>query len=551
MPLIAHLVTKGDAAVFKAAAMESSAGADTGFSYDYKLQGQDWQMGQCTSRQEASPIDFAKGTPLVPLLPLSFKYEPIMGSFEMVNNGHVYYGEFAGLGLGGVISAGNWYNLMNINIHAQSEHTWKGVHYPVEMHLVHKASNSEHMLIIAIPFECAAPPPILLQFNGTDRGGSRAERIWEKAAREAFEQGGCQDRFQNEGTFKASQSGRLRASRYKAASLDQQMPWMAAPTTTAGPTTTPPPPTKPPIGRPWTGGAVPMPPTTTPAAAPGPAPVGVYAGPCSPPIGYKGYTPPPAAEADFNPQLQKFLTLEPPPVNMKSEIPVFPTDPLDLNVLLDGQMLWKYSGGLTGPPCAELVSWFVMVNPIKASNTQVAYIHDGIFNMNNKHGNNRATMPLNGRTVGLTVAKKMEPPPPSVGVDLPTGQSGQTDREIRALKWAKDALHIARSSSNYVADLDSRLQNAAQAHMQVFEPQPILPGMGPAPAPAGPPTVSPMELAKSTEALAASISEAARETMNPPKPFMPWQKGYGALPTMPPTMPPPWMTTSPGPMVLR
>merc|ERR1719223_2304994 len=71
--------------------------------------------------------------------------------------------------------------------------------------------------------------------------------------------------------------------------------------------------------------------------------------------------------------------LEPPAVNMKSEIPVFPTDPLDLNVLLDGQQMWEYRGGLPGPPCAEVVTWLVMVNPIKASNTQVAYIHDGIF----------------------------------------------------------------------------------------------------------------------------------------------------------------------------
>ena len=92
----------------------------------------------------------------------------------------------------------------------------------------------------------------------------------------------------------------------------------------------------------------PMPP---PAPAPGQ--------PCAQPVGYQGYSPPPILQPNFNPQLQKFLVVEPPPVNTKTVIPILPVDPFDLNAFMDGGNFIEYSGSTTNPPCAEIVTgWF-------------------------------------------------------------------------------------------------------------------------------------------------------------------------------------------------
>merc|ERR1719163_2735139 len=64
-----------------------------------------------------------------------------------------------------------------------------------------------------------------------------------------------------------------------------------------------------------------------------------------------------------------------------------------------------------------------------------------------------------------------EPPllPPPV-VHIP-GKPQQSDREFRAMKWAMDAMTIAKSATDYVKDLDSRLRSAAQAHANALAPQ--------------------------------------------------------------------------------
>ena len=44
--------------------------------------------------------------------------------------------DFSGLGYGGVTYENSWYNLLNVNLHAESEHTFSGVHKPMELHMV-------------------------------------------------------------------------------------------------------------------------------------------------------------------------------------------------------------------------------------------------------------------------------------------------------------------------------------------------------------------------------------------------------------------------------
>jgi carbonic anhydrase len=44
------------------------------------------------------------------------------------------------------------YELLQLHFHAPSEHTIEGVHYPVEMHLVHKSSQGE-LAVLGVFFE--------------------------------------------------------------------------------------------------------------------------------------------------------------------------------------------------------------------------------------------------------------------------------------------------------------------------------------------------------------------------------------------------------------
>lgn len=46
-----------------------------------------------------------------------------------------------------------WYNLLSMNFHVKSEHTFRGKHFPAEIHLVHKKYDSEHVVVIALPVE--------------------------------------------------------------------------------------------------------------------------------------------------------------------------------------------------------------------------------------------------------------------------------------------------------------------------------------------------------------------------------------------------------------
>jgi carbonic anhydrase len=55
-----------------------------------------------------------------------------------------------------------------------------------------------------------------------------------------------------------------------------------------------------------------------------------------------------------------------------------------------------YSGSLTTPPCSEVVSWYVLKNPIQASTKQINAIQQIISD------NNRPTQALAGRTIVST-----------------------------------------------------------------------------------------------------------------------------------------------------
>lgn len=361
--------------------------------FDYRMHGQEWAQGQCSSRTRQSPIDFPTLLNTVPTAKFHFAYQRISGPFFVTNTGHALSASMREEGYGGVSFEEAWYDLMYINVHAISEHTFNGVHTPVEIHLVHKRYDSDALLIVAIPLDCSAPPPA---------GGT--------------------------------------------------------------------------------------------------------------PLAFGGaYARPPTAEANFNPALEVFLKVAPPPVMMKQEVPGDAVSGPDIRPLLRGGTFLEYAGSTTTPPCAENVLWLVRSTPVLVSDTQARYLYDVIYTSTHGFGNFRTTMPLEGRMIQLRWAV-MEASPRIVAPPAPQAQvATRADREYRSMKWAKDALTVAATSLDYVRNLDQRLHYAARASAVKFTPH-LIP-LGPAPAPAPVPVPAPDTAEQAALAMAATIAQATRDAV--------------------------------------
>lgn len=70
------------------------------------------------------------------------------------------------------------------------------------------------------------------------------------------------------------------------------------------------------------------------------------------------------------------------------------TDSISLSSLLPKDLgYYSYNGSLTTPPCSELVSWYVLKEPLQASAEEINQFSNIL------HNNYRPVMPLNGRLV--------------------------------------------------------------------------------------------------------------------------------------------------------
>jgi hypothetical protein len=243
----------------------------------------------------------------------------------------------------------------------------------------------------------------------------------------------------------------------------------------------------------------------SPAPAPGPAPAE---------LGGPPYVPPDEGLPNHNPTIQFFLKERLPMINQKRLAPVSTFTPFDLNELLKDGTYFEYAGSLTAPPCAEVATWMVRREAVKASDMQVKYIHDKVMEMTALFGNFRATMPLNGRPVSVRAAVRDMPPPKAPVPPLPAGPNPQTDRSFRAMKWAKDALKIAKASTDYIRDLDIRLRNAAEAHANALAPDLMhARAMANTPPPQSHAS-GPIDMAKTATAMANTLATAAQNAIN-------------------------------------
>lgn len=155
--------------------LRSGSSGDLGhvFRYDYSKGGQDWVHGTCASRQRQSPVNL-NNDGNAPTGKLYYSYSPTAASFDVTNTGHTFSASMKSLGYGGVTYENAWWSLEKVTVHAQSEHTFFGVHKPLELHLVHKKDGEDALLIVAVTVDAATPPPSFIQesalTNRTTRG---------------------------------------------------------------------------------------------------------------------------------------------------------------------------------------------------------------------------------------------------------------------------------------------------------------------------------------------------------------------------------------------
>ena len=94
------------------------------------------EFAPCSEGKSQSPIDIADAS-AQDLANIAFSYQP--ASLDIVNNGHtiqVNYAEGSSIEVDGAT-----YALKQFHFHGPSEHTMKGKHSPLEIHLVHQNAS--------------------------------------------------------------------------------------------------------------------------------------------------------------------------------------------------------------------------------------------------------------------------------------------------------------------------------------------------------------------------------------------------------------------------
>jgi len=124
--------------------------------YTYAHQGQDWAAGRCAGGREQSPIDFpadAMDLSVTGSFSYGYRLNAATSPVEFVNTGSTYSLYLSGPGSGGIWHKGAWYNLVCVNAHARSEHTWAGAHTAAELHLVHQRHDGDGWLVAAVALD--------------------------------------------------------------------------------------------------------------------------------------------------------------------------------------------------------------------------------------------------------------------------------------------------------------------------------------------------------------------------------------------------------------
>lgn len=137
-------------AMFAAAGLLAIGGAAQGAGASWSYTGptgpSHWKQvdtanyAKCADGTMQSPIDITNTKP-TPLKNLVFKYKE--GEAGVFNNGHTVEAEPLGTNTNTMTLDGVVYPFAQFHFHAPSEHEINGLHYPVEVHFVHKTTDGK------------------------------------------------------------------------------------------------------------------------------------------------------------------------------------------------------------------------------------------------------------------------------------------------------------------------------------------------------------------------------------------------------------------------
>merc|ERR1719498_171514 len=92
-----------------------------------------------------------------------FKYDKVEKPLTIQNNGHTISTDLKGHGLGSITWEGFIFDVLSVNFHVHSEHTFRGEEMPLELHIVHREPETDHVLVVAVPFKEFPGSAALLQ----------------------------------------------------------------------------------------------------------------------------------------------------------------------------------------------------------------------------------------------------------------------------------------------------------------------------------------------------------------------------------------------------
>merc|ERR1719181_380201 len=82
-----------------------------------------------------------------------YHYDMAEKPLTILNNGHGISLDFKGHGLGSITHDGYTFDVLSINFHAYGEHQFHGEELPLELHIVHREPETNHILVVAVPFD--------------------------------------------------------------------------------------------------------------------------------------------------------------------------------------------------------------------------------------------------------------------------------------------------------------------------------------------------------------------------------------------------------------
>jgi hypothetical protein len=343
-----------------------------------------------------------------PLGAFFFSYDMAEKPMMIQNNGHTLSTDLKGHGLGSIFWDGFSFNVLSVNFHVHSEHTFKGKQYPLELHIVHREPETNHILVVAIPFD--VPP------------GAAASLLQRKRRK------GCHGALRGRPNLPNEPCAPLDPVDMDAvvdgheelvdhADLTPEQAAEIASVHVSGP------------------------------KKPQPSDAGY----CSALTNLLSESLPREGETKTVPLRKGPVDLLGPLIGGPADCSV-KEDPKEVFV---PQGFFQYSGSLTAPPCTEAVTWLVRKDPLYASRSQVEQLRVATLQANSNFDNARSVMPVMNRLISYRLAVQGNPPPPPTVPHDPNTSPKEREVDFAGVAAAKEAVFRAleaKSAKNMIAD---------------------------------------------------------------------------------------------------